>query len=318
MAAVSGYTWDGLPIAAGEPNGCTIVVRRPGPDGVWPEYLVLHRAHHGPDYAGEWAWTPPAGARQPGEAVLAAALRELAEESGLHPAADRLRPLDLSGRWVRFGLDVPSGTQVLLVDAEHDRFEWLPAAAAMARCRPGTVAAGIRLAQAALTASIAFRPLAAADVPALVGWQHAPHAVRWFPERLDLAAARRKYAPRIAGESPVRVHVALVDGRDVGFLQHYLANRDEAGIDFAIGDPELTGRGVGPQLIWGYVRDIVLPAHPAARYVMASPEVANTRSIRALEKAGFARSGVIDDPGEPGPEQRCVLDLATFFGRRDL
>lgn len=40
-------TYDGKPIAAGDPRGATIVVRRPGTAG-W-EYLILHRAHEGPD-----------------------------------------------------------------------------------------------------------------------------------------------------------------------------------------------------------------------------------------------------------------------------
>jgi hypothetical protein len=99
---------------------------------------------------------------------------------------------------------------------------------------------------------------------------------RWLPERLDEAAARRNYAPRIAGESPVRVHMAVIGS---------------------------------------YVRDVVLPARPAARSVVASPDVANARSVRALAKAGFARAEVLDRPGEPGPQQRCVLDLVKFFGR---
>jgi RimJ/RimL family protein N-acetyltransferase len=314
VAAISGYTWDGLPIAADGPRGATIVVRRPGQARGEPEYLVLHRAHHGPLFEGDWACTPPAGSRQPGEAVLAAAVRELAEESGLRPAPDRLRPLDLAGGWAQFCLDVQPGAQARLEDAEHDRFEWLPAAVAIARCRPDPVHYGIRLAESVLTAAIAFRPLATADLLALVGWQHAPHAARWFPEQLDLAAAGRKYGPRIAGESPVQVHVAVIDGRDAGFLQHYPADQAAAAIDYAIGVKELTGRGVGPQLIWSYVRDIVRSAHPAARHVVARPDVANTRSVRALEKAGFARSGVVGTPGEPGPEQRCVLDLSKFFG----
>ncbi len=321
MTAVSGYTWDGLPVAADQPHGAAIHVRRSGTG----EYLILHRAHHGPGYEGDWAWTPPSGSRLPAEPVLAAALRELAEESGLVAAASDLRALDLSGPWAHFRLDVPDSARPRL-DAEHDRFEWLAAGPAIARCQPAVVGAGLRRAESVLAAAVGFRPLTTADLPALIGWQRAPHVVRWLPERPDLAAAERKYGPRIAGESPVRVHVAVVDGAAVGFLQHYrigdypdyaAATRlpEAVGIDYVIGDPGLTGRGLGPQLIWSYLRDVALPAHPTARLAVASPDVANNRSIRALEKAGFAQAGEITVPGEPGPERLCVLDAAKFFGR---
>ena len=311
------YTYDGVPITPHPPYGAAIIVRRPAPDGDHEtEYLVLHRALHGPDYAGDWAWTPPSGSRQPGEAVLGAALRELAEEASIVAAETDVRALDLSGAWVRFGLEVPAGTTAR-VDPEHDRLEWLPLDEAIARCRPATVADGLRLAAAATTVKVAFRPLATTDLPALVRWQHAPHAARWFPERLDLAAAERKYGPRIAGDSPVRVHVVVADGQDCGYIQHYragdidpaAADPDAIGLDFAIGVAELTGHGLGPQLIWSYVRDVARPAHPTAHHVVASPDPANTRSIRALAKAGFE---VVD--GGRGAETRSVLDVVKFFG----
>ncbi len=312
------YTYDGVPIAPDPPYGAAIIVRRPARDGCGDpavEYLVLHRAHHGPGYAGDWAWTPPSGSRQPGEPVLAAALRELYEETGLTATETDLRALDLSGRWVRFGLDVPAGTSAR-VDPEHDRLEWLPLDEAMARCQPATVADGLRLAAAATAASPGFRPLTMADLPALLSWQHAAHAARWFPERLDLTAAQRKYGPRIAGDSPVRVHVLVVDGQDCGFAQHYrtgdvdpaATEPDAVGIDYVIGVEDLTGHGLGPQLIWSYVHDIVLPAHPAARHVVASPDATNIRSIRALAKSGFD----IDDHGRP------VLDVIKYFGAGEV
>jgi 8-oxo-dGTP pyrophosphatase MutT (NUDIX family) len=310
------HTYDGLPIAPDEPHGAAIIVRRPPAGGKPAEYLVLHRAHRGPDYDGDWAWTPPSGSRQPGESVLAAAVRELAEETGLVAADADLRALDLSGAWVRFGLDVPAGTSAR-VDPEHDRLEWLPVGAAIARCQPATVADGLRLAAASTAARLSFRPLTRADLPALLSWQHAPHAIRWFPERLDLAAAERKYGRRIAGDSPVRVHVIAADGRDCGFIQHHgvgdvdpaVEEPDAIGLDFAIGLADLTGRGLGPQLIWSYLRDVVLPAHPAAQLAVASPDQANARSIRALAKAGFEI-----DAGGSGAETRCVLNVVKFFG----
>jgi len=326
VAAVQRYTWDGVPVAQDQPYGAAVVVRRPGAQTGTREYLILHRAHHGPDYEGDWAWTPPSGSRQPGESVARAALRELAEETGLTACLADLRAVDLSGVWVQFLLEVPPGTAARL-DAEHDRFEWLPAAQAIERSQPAAVADGLRRATSVLTPDIAFRPLARQDLPSLVAWRQAPHAARWFPERLDLTAAERKYGPRIAGPSPVRVHVATVDGSDAGFLQHYRVGDyeeyaaatglpDAIGLDYAIGVPQLTGRGLGPQLIWSYLRDVALPAHPAARHALASPDVANRASIRALEKAGFTIAGQIEVPGEPGPEQLCVLDLARFFGER--
>lgn len=325
MATIQQYTWDGLPVAQDEPHGAAIVVRRLAARlSGGHEYLILHRAHHGPGYEGDWAWTPPSGSRQPGESVLGAALRELAEESGLVAAAADLAALDLSGPWARFRLEVQAGSRAR-VDPEHDRLDWLPAAEAIARCRPVAVADGIRMAQTVISAPVAFRPLALADLPALLSWQHAPHVVRWFPERLDLAAAQRKYGPRIAGESPTRMQIAVVDGRDAGFLQHYRVGDypeyaaatglpEAIGVDYAIGLPELTGHGLGPQLIWAYLRDVAAPAHPAARQALASPDVANAPSVRALEKAGFVQADVITVPGEASPEQLCVLDLARFLG----
>lgn len=326
MSATPLRTWDGLPVAPDEPHGASVMVRRPTRLPSEHEYLILHRAHQGPAYEGDWAWTPPAGSRLPGEAVLPAALRELAEETGLTPDGKQLRVLDLSGAWVRFALDVPAGTQARL-DAEHDRFEWLPAAEAMARCLPSVVADAIRAAEAALAACVEFRPLAMADLPALLAWQQAPHVASWFHDRLDLAAAERKYGRRIAGDSPTRVHIVMADGRDCGFAQHYRVGDypyyaaatglpEAVGIDYAIGVEGLTGRGLGPQVIWSYLRDVALPAHPAARQALASPDVANARSVRALEKAGFTVAGEIAVPGEPAPERLCVLDVTKLFGGR--
>nr|MBA2699207.1 NUDIX domain-containing protein [Nocardioidaceae bacterium] len=130
-------TWDGLEIAAEHPQGSTVVVRRPRRDGL--DYLLLHRNANGADFEGNWAWTAPAGARQPGEPVYPAALRELAEEAGL----TGLSPwaVDLSQRWAIFAVDVPAHTVIDLVDPEHDRYEWLTPQECRRRVLPAFVAA---------------------------------------------------------------------------------------------------------------------------------------------------------------------------------
>ena len=124
-------TWDGLPISPDPPFGATIVVFRRATDGL--ELLLLHRAHHGPEYEGDWAWTPPAGSRLPGEPIEACARRELLEESGLDLD---ITPTDCgTAAWPVFVVEVPYETPVTL-DAEHDRFEWVPCPVALERCRP--------------------------------------------------------------------------------------------------------------------------------------------------------------------------------------
>jgi len=132
-------TWDGKPVSQEEPHGVTIVVYRRAGDHY--QFLLLHRAHNGPDYEGDWAWTPPSGARLPGEPLAACAARELREETGLSLTP---RPTDLgSAQWAVYLVEDDADTPVTL-DAEHDRFVWAPLDEALHRCRPAVVADALR------------------------------------------------------------------------------------------------------------------------------------------------------------------------------
>lgn len=128
-------TWDGQPIAPDPPHGVAIVVFRNNAAG--REYLILHRAHHGPTYEGEWAWGNPGGARWPGEPVDGCAKRELREETGLDLEVYRT---DFGGpEWVVYMAMAPPDAPVILSE-EHDRYEWVPVEEAIARCTPESVA----------------------------------------------------------------------------------------------------------------------------------------------------------------------------------
>ena len=134
-------TWDGLPISSEEPHGAAVLTWRSGPDG--PEWLILHRAHQGPDFEGDWAWTPPSGARLPGEAIEECARRELIEETGMRLD---ISPTELGSEgWAIFIAEASAASDVVL-DAEHDRFLWTSSEEAVTRCRPDHVGASFRLA----------------------------------------------------------------------------------------------------------------------------------------------------------------------------
>jgi 8-oxo-dGTP pyrophosphatase MutT (NUDIX family) len=135
-------TWDGEPVSRERPHGATIVVASRAPEG-W-RYVLLHRARHGPGWDGDWAWTPPAGSRKPGEDLTGCAVRELAEETGLAAAPVPVATGDVD--WAVFTLEVPWGTEVRADGTEHDRFEWVSYAEASRRVRPVRLVAAFQAA----------------------------------------------------------------------------------------------------------------------------------------------------------------------------
>jgi 8-oxo-dGTP pyrophosphatase MutT (NUDIX family) len=131
--------WDGTPVAEEPPFGAMVVVFRRRRSRT--ELLVLHRRAAGPaGFDGDWAWTPPSGARRPQEAIASCATRELAEETGLKLPCVRV---DGGGDWAIFVAEAPPDTIVTL-DDEHDGSRWLPPVEALAACRPATVADAVR------------------------------------------------------------------------------------------------------------------------------------------------------------------------------
>lgn len=141
-------TYDGQQIAREAPFGVTVIVYRHVNEDA--EFLVLHRAHNGPEYDGDWAWTPPAGARWPGESPDDCAQRELFEETGLSLVVRRLNSGDSD--WSLYCAEASSDASVSL-DEEHDRYDWVSLDAACSRCAPERVAAQLRFAMASLQAA---------------------------------------------------------------------------------------------------------------------------------------------------------------------
>lgn len=140
-------THDGLPVSREPPHGALVAVSAVASDGL-RRYLLLHRAHHGADWEGDWAWTPPSGARFPGEDVAVTAARELAEEADI--VATPVAVTDSGIDWAVFRLEVPWGAPVAVDGVEHDRFEWVSYDEALSRCLPAPVVDSLRAAHRAV------------------------------------------------------------------------------------------------------------------------------------------------------------------------
>ena len=112
------------------------------------------------------------------------------------------------------------------------------------------------------------------------------------------------------GERLVDYYAIVVDGRPAGVIQTYLVadhpewdelvrvGPDAAGVDLFMGDPDLVGRGLGPEILTAFVREVVF-ARPATTAVVATVEERNRRSWRAFEKAGFRHVRDVEEDGLP-------------------
>jgi aminoglycoside 6'-N-acetyltransferase len=184
--------------------------------------------------------------------------------------------------------------------------------------------------------SLVFRPLARDDFGLLRIWLDNEHVARWWPDPHDLGALEAHYGPAIDGADPTSMLIALADGRPVGMVQHYrLEDYPEwsralrgagragrsAGIDYLIGEPDLIGLGLGPQMIVALVEE-VWASYPELDRITVAVQQENRRSWRALEKAGFERvyAGMIDsdDPSDAGPSYLYLLEREASPEGRDV
>jgi len=167
--------------------------------------------------------------------------------------------------------------------------------------------------------AVTFRRLTRADFPMLAAWLAEPHVARWWNHEFTPEAVERDFGSTVDGDEPSEDHVVLLDGRPVGLIQYsryrdYPEYEEElagvlpvpdhaVSIDYLIGDPTLTGRGVGTNMIAAFA-DLIWRTNPDATCIIVPVSSANTASWRALQRAGFhtvARGELepdnpIDDP----------------------
>jgi acetyl CoA:N6-hydroxylysine acetyl transferase len=151
----------------------------------------------------------------------------------------------------------------------------------------------------------ALRPLdPVADVEMLHGWMNDPAVARFW--ELD-GPIRRLVAhldEQFAGTHS-RPCLGLVDGEPMSYWElyraaddrlacYYAARPGDAGLHLLLGPARFRGGGLGRHLIEAVSR-WQLDAARTTR-VVAEPDVRNTASLRAFERAGFRRTHDIDLP----------------------
>ena len=153
-----------------------------------------------------------------------------------------------------------------------------------------------------------LRAAEAPDVPLVTRWLSDPRVLAFYGGRdktINENVVRQRYFSR--RRDPItgrfyehRACLVEVEGTPTAFVQYYRLGVSDAeffgyprndrsyGFDLFIGSPEMWGRGLGPRLI-ELTRDYLRRKRGAVR-VVVDPQVDNTRSVRAFEKAGFRRT----------------------------
>jgi aminoglycoside 6'-N-acetyltransferase len=154
---------------------------------------------------------------------------------------------------------------------------------------------------------IEFEPLREDDLPRVRDWLGREHVRRWWRDPIEEAIDKRRQGIE-AGRTDQ--YLIVVDGRPAGLIQTYLvadspdweaivgAEPGLAGVDLLIGEEELVGRGVGPQVLKAFACDVVF-ARPETNACVATVEEPNRRSWRAFEKAGFRHVRDVEEDGLP-------------------
>ena len=145
-----------------------------------------------------------------------------------------------------------------------------------------------------------FRPLELTDLDDFFAWLNRPHLRRFYQRKpVSREDVEAEYGPCIRGDDPTHCHLALMDGNSFGYIQCYripdypewadlIESHDGIGVDLAILDPGMIGRGFGKAMLGAYLRDVAFLLFPAERRCFIAHEVENHRAIACLRAVGYS------------------------------
>jgi aminoglycoside 6'-N-acetyltransferase len=132
---------------------------------------------------------------------------------------------------------------------------------------------------------VELRPMEPADAERLIEIRATPEVARWWPDRDD-------GFPLSDPDDSTRLAI-LLEGELVGLIQYAEENDPDyrhAGVDIFV-DPAHHGRGLGTDALRTLCRHLI--DERGHHRITIDPAAENTIAIRAYEKVGFERVGVM-------------------------
>jgi aminoglycoside 6'-N-acetyltransferase len=145
----------------------------------------------------------------------------------------------------------------------------------------------------------AFRPMSANDLPTIRRWLEAPHVSEWWhdpAEQFELVSGD-------LGHPDMAQFIVAIGGREFAYLQCYNLSAWNSGfgpqpdgtrgLDQFIGEADMIGCGHGSAFVRAFADQLLASGTPR---VVTDPDPSNIRAVRAYEKAGFRREGLVETP----------------------
>jgi aminoglycoside 6'-N-acetyltransferase len=136
------------------------------------------------------------------------------------------------------------------------------------------------------------------DLPLVQDWLATPHVAEWWRD-----ADQFEFVSGDLGHEDLAQFIVTFGERPLGYLQCYRMSAwhegfgtqppGTRGLDQFIGEPNMIGQGHGSAFVRDFTDNLLNSGTPR---VVLDPHPANTRAIRAYEKAGFIQDREVRTP----------------------